>query len=106
MIERVCRIFKTPIRARQANWFLSLPLILQGIIMKPGANSMPPFTVVTGTEIMILRTIIDNQSSTNQCISNVLAKHFRSIDFFSLFQQEPTTLLNLCIFPYFIAWIG
>nr|XP_040574631.1 protein NYNRIN-like [Lepeophtheirus salmonis] len=53
MIERVHRVIKSALKAKNTKWYFALPIVILGLRMIPSANSIPPFTALTGSEIMI-----------------------------------------------------
>ena len=99
MIERTHRTIKAALKARKGNWCSSLPLILMGLRMSPKlSKTFSPFSAVTGSEMMIPKSIIDSESNQSSQLTHKfitdLADHFSSIDFDALSAGEDHSKKN------------
>lgn len=85
MIERVHRVIKSALKAKNTKWYFALPIVILGLRMIPSANSIPPFTALTGSEIMIPSNFVDDKKSLpnivdHEYITN-LKVYFNNLDF-------------------------
>ncbi|QQP52897.1 Galactose-1-phosphate uridylyltransferase [Caligus rogercresseyi] len=85
MIERVHRVIKSALKAKESKWYFALPIVILGLRMTPSANSIPPFTAVTGSEIMIPSSLVSESKNPHEIVDREfitnLGEYFNNIDF-------------------------
>lgn len=71
MIERQHRTLKSAIIARGDSWLIALPIVLMSLRAIPNDSEFSPFTAVTGTNMLLPRTLIYD---TNEKFSSLEIK--------------------------------
>jgi len=70
--------------ARKQNWYTSLPVVLFGIRLLPSEGGFPPFTAVTGTNMLCPAPMISGTTIvTTDASLRSLVRDMQSIDFSS-----------------------
>ena len=86
MIERHHRSLKAAIRARNENWYFTLPIALLGYRLTPNASGFSPFSAVTGSQMLCPQPILDkniNIESKHETIKAYM-KEMHALNFHEL----------------------
>lgn len=88
MVERIHRVLKTSLKARNGDWLLNLPIVLMGIRCVPNSSGSSPFEMLTGSQMLVPRTTVSPDVNINSTVDFVekLTKNFKEVDFATLSQ--------------------
>lgn len=65
LVERMHRSLKTAIMARNQSWLDALPIVLLGLRARPNDSDYSPFSIVTGSAMLLPSPMIDKNFNSN-----------------------------------------